>query len=109
MEQTFWLALGGFSLLMTFAWLFVERRLYVTSGFAAAGWALMAVTADSLTTITQSGSEVATSAGVLAYFCTGLALLSLLALFLSAFGHYPPEEDDDQPGSADDIRGRITT
>jgi len=89
-----WLALGGFSMLMTLAWLFVERRITTTTLLAGAGWAYMALTADSLVRYTETGSEISLSAGSLAYFCTGLALLSFLALVLFMFGEYPPGEDD---------------
>jgi hypothetical protein len=94
MQETFWLALGAFSMILTLGWLFVERRITTTAILAGAGWSYMALTADSLTKITQDGTEVATTAGSLGYFCTGLALLSFLALLLRFFGHYPPEDDD---------------
>lgn len=94
MIESHWFALGGFSMLMTLGWLFVEERVTTTAALAAGGWAYMALTADSLVRYTDTGTEIAVSAGSLAYFCTALALLSLLALLLYRFGLYPPQEDD---------------
>lgn len=94
MLESHWLALGAFSMIMTLAWLFIERRLMVTTLFAGAGWAYMAISADALTRITDTGTEIAASAGSIGYVCTGLAILSLVAALLAKFDHYPPEEDD---------------
>lgn len=87
-----WLSVGVFSTLFSAAWLFVDRRTTVSTLLAAAGWAWMTVTGGSLTRTTMSGTTVELAAGSLQYLTLSLALLSLLALLMHQFGHYPPTE-----------------
>jgi hypothetical protein len=89
-----WLAVGVFSLTMTAAWLFAEKRIVVTSLLAGAGWSWMALTGDALTRYTNTGTEIQLQAGPLIYLCLALAVVSFLALGLTIWGHYPPPEDN---------------
>jgi hypothetical protein len=93
LNQSIWLVTGVFSTTMLLAWLFIDKRVTTTGLLSAGGWATMALTGGSLEVIGQSGSRIATQAGPLQYFCTLLALLSLLAVILHRFGHYPPPTD----------------
>jgi hypothetical protein len=92
--EAHWFAVGGFSLLMTLAWLFADRRIMVTSLFATAGWAWMGFTASGVTRYTETGTEIALDVGAIQYVVLGLALLSGLVPILYSFGHYPPRSDD---------------
>jgi len=93
--ETHWLAVGVFSMITTLGWLYrPTERLTVTALLSTFGWAWMALTADSLVRYTQTGEVVPLSAGSLAYVAAFLAVLSMLALILYRFGHYPPTEDD---------------
>lgn len=97
-----WLAVGLFSTAFTFAWLFAERRLTVSTLCAAAGWSWMTVTGGSLTRYTQTGEEIALSTTSLQYLTVALALLSLLALIMHQFGHYPPADSSEVPTNVAD-------
>lgn len=90
----FWYAVGAGSLLMTFAWLFVEKRITFTSLFAGIGWGWLALVGGSITKYTESGTEIPLAAPSLQYILGGLAILSFLAGVLYRFGHYPPVDDD---------------
>jgi hypothetical protein len=94
MLQSYWLALGVFALLMTVGWLFrPTERVTFTSLFAAAGWALMAITASDLERLTEGGDRVAAGLGLSPQlFLTALALLSMLAALLYRLDAYPPDE-----------------
>jgi len=94
MLESHWMAVGAFSLVMTLGWLFVDVRVTTTGLLAAMGWITMALTGDTLERITQDGSRVDASAGVLVWLCTALAILSLLAVLLYQFDAYPPETED---------------
>ena len=92
MDQSLWLALGVFALVMTLAWLFVDtRRVTVTTGLAFGAWATMALTGGDVTRVLEDGTRLATDIPELQYISAALALLSALALILHVFGHYPPE------------------
>jgi len=90
-----WLAVGVFSLVMTMGWLYrPTERMTVAALLSTAGWSWMALTAQTLVRYTETGEPIDVAAGSLAYFPAFLALLSILALVLYRFGHYPPREDD---------------
>lgn len=103
MLQSVWFAFGGFSMLMTLAWLFrPDERTTFTALFGASGWALMAITATDLEKLTESGERVSAGVGLAPQlFLVGLALLSLLAAFLYRWGLYPPDDSPEREG--DDI------
>lgn len=92
--EAHWFAVGGFSLTLTLAWLFVERRIFFTSLFATAGWSWMAFTASGVVRYTESGTEIPLEVGAIQYIVLGLALLSGLVPILHYFDHYPPRQDD---------------
>jgi hypothetical protein len=94
MYETHFLWLGVFTMTMTVAWLFVERRVTTTAMLSAIGWSVMALTGGNLTRVTEDGSEISTSIDELQWICTLLALLSFVVLVLYRFGHYPPTDDD---------------
>lgn len=89
-----WLAVGLFSTLLTLSWLFVERRLVISTLLAGAGWSWMTLTGADLTRYTETGAEIAIDAGELAYLCLALAVVSWLALGLHLWGHYPPRDNN---------------
>jgi formate hydrogenlyase subunit 3/multisubunit Na+/H+ antiporter MnhD subunit len=89
-----WFAVGAFSMFMTAAWLFSDRRITITGLFSAIGWSWMAVTGGDITRYTESGTEIALSVDELQYLCSALALLSFLAVVLYQFDHYPPRADN---------------
>jgi hypothetical protein len=97
-----WLAVGAFSTAFTFAWLFAGERITVTTLFATAGWSWMSVTGGDLTRYTEGGTEIAISSTSLQYLTVALALLSLLALLMHQFGHYPPDDDSPVPSNVAD-------
>lgn len=99
--EAHWFAVGGFSLVMTLAWLFIERRIFVTSLFATVGWAWMAFTASTVTRYTETGTEIAIDVGAIQQIVLGLAVLSALVPILYSFGHYPPRSDDATEVEAD--------
>lgn len=98
-----WFAVGGFSLIMTLAWLFIEKRINTTAMLSAIGWSWMALTGADLTRYTDTGTEISLSAGNLQWLCSALAILSLLVLLLYQFDHYPPR-DDNPPEVSPDVR-----
>lgn len=96
MLQTYWMALGAFSMIMTLGYLFrPTERVTFTSLFAAGGWALMAITATDLETLTETGDRVSAGLGLpVQFFLIALSLLALLAAVLSRFDAYPPDTED---------------
>ena len=90
-----WFAVAAFATLMTAAWLYVDRRITTSAALAAVTWSWLSVTGDSLVRYTQTGAEIQLSVGTLQYVTALLALLSLLALVLKRFGHYPPTDSQD--------------
>jgi len=97
--QAYWFAMGGFTTLMTFAWLFIERRVTSTGLFAGIGWSFLAVTGNDIHRFTETGAEIQVPLGNLQYFCAGMAFLSFFAVLAYRYGHFPPKDDD--PTSAD--------
>jgi hypothetical protein len=91
--QTYWLGMAVLATLLTFAWLFVERRVIMTGLFAGFIWVFLALTGDDVYRITETGEQVAAPVGVIQYFTLAMGILSLLAVILYWSGHYPPEED----------------
>lgn len=91
---TQWWAIVVFALLMTLAWLFVEKRITTTSMLAGGAWSFAALTGSELVHTTEAGITYTRSAGEIRYFALLLALLSFVVLILYRLGHYPPEEDD---------------
>jgi len=90
-----WLAVGVFATILTLGWIYrPDERLTTTAMLSTGAWAWMALTAQSLTRYTETGETIDVAAGSLAYFPAFLAVLSMLALILYRFGHYPPREDD---------------
>jgi uncharacterized membrane protein len=91
--QTYWLAMAVLATLLTFAWLFVERRIYMTGLFSGLIWLFLALTGDDVYRITETGEQVAAPVGVIQYFTLSVGLLSFLAVILYHYDHYPPDED----------------
>ena len=94
MDQVTWLALGAFGTIMLLCWLFIDdKRVVATGALSTATWAIMAITAGTVTKTTLDGTQVQTELGALQYFCMGLSLLSLLAVLMYWADHYPPATD----------------
>ena len=87
------LAVLGATLLTT-AWMFVERRLHVTTLFAAGLWSWCYVTTDGLE-LFKSGSTRAVDVGAFSWLILGFALLSFTAFAGSVLGFYPPEHEQE--------------
>lgn len=97
MLQSYWMALGAFSFVMTLGWLYrPKERVTFAAMFSAGGYALMAITAADLQTISETGDRVPAGLGQAPQlFLVALSLLALLAAVLSRFDAYPPEDMED--------------
>lgn len=96
----YWLALGIFASLCTYSYAIKapNTRTYLTAGAATAAWAIMAIVAPAVTTLTDAGESVAVAAPTeLRLFVTGLAVFSALVFVLYWVGLYPPEIADADP------------
>lgn len=98
MDQIYWLALAGFATLLTFCWMFVPRRLFVTTGIGGASWSTLALTGGGIEKVLRDGTRVAAPAPELQYVAVGMAVLSFLALLLYYFDYYPPSGETDAAG-----------
>lgn len=92
MDALFWMATGFVAFVLTLCWLFVERRIFVTSGLAGGLWSWMALTGGDVTRLLDSGARASTSIESLQYLTAAMALLSLFAMTMYYFGYYPPDE-----------------
>lgn len=98
MWVVYWLALGVFASACTYAYAILapSQRTYLTSGAATVAWALMAIVAPSVWTLTDDGAEISVAAPAeLRLFLTGLAVFSALVFTLFWLGLYPPESVSD--------------
>jgi len=98
--QVYWFAIAGFALVMTLAYLFIERRITMTGMMAGILWSYAALTGEAVYKITESGEQVSMPVGNIQYLALVLALLSFLAVILYRFGHYPPKDDDPTQGES---------
>lgn len=89
-----WLAVAAAAMLLTLCWLFVEKRLFFTTGFAGAAWSWLATTAGDLEIRSlEAGTSVPVEIPSLQWMLLGMAALSFLAAVLHYFDAYPPRED----------------
>lgn len=93
MDAVFWLAVGAVATILTLCWLFVEKRILVTSGLAGGLWSWMALVGGDVTRLLESGARASTTLTSLRYLLAAMAILSLFAMTMYYFGYYPPDEE----------------
>jgi len=86
------LALGGFGMILTWAYAVRESAVVFTAAMSFAIWALLAVTPELV--VVSSGAEVSVAVGPARWVFAGLALLSFVALAGAIIGIYPESHPD---------------
>lgn len=87
-----YLALGGFAMVLTWAYAVRESAIVFTAAMSGAIWALLAVTTE--ITVASGGGDVAFEVGPARWIFAGLGLLSLVALTGAIIGVYPESHPD---------------
>ncbi|MWG35893.1 hypothetical protein [Halomarina oriensis] len=100
-----WLAVAAVALLFTLCWLFVEKRLFLTTLLSTILWAWLGTTAGDLEVRSlEAGTTAPIEIPSLQWVMFGMTALSVLAAFLHYFGHYPPQDDTVEPHLTDTPR-----
>lgn len=100
-----WIAVAAVALLFTVCWLFVERRLFLTTLLSATLWSWLATTAGDLQIRSlEANTSVAVDIASLQWLMFGMAALSVFATFLHYFDAYPPGEDTIDPQRTETTR-----
>jgi hypothetical protein len=102
MLETHWFALVAVAGILTLAWLFVEERLFVTTGLSTALYAIAFFAAPGVEKLLRDGTRVPIGDDLLMWQWITLAfgLLSALAFFGYYWGVYPPETDSVEDADA---------
>ena len=97
-----WYFLAGVAFVLTIVWAVVlpDERVFVSAGLAFLAWALAALTAPGVQTV-SNGEMIAAGSPVLAFLSLAFATVSGIAVLGYKTGLYPPSPADEPPFPAD--------
>lgn len=87
-----WAAIAMVALATTASWalLFRETAIYVTSGLSFTAWSWLSLTGGDVAVVTESGVVwVRSSTASLQFVCLALAVISLVVFVMRLMGAYP--------------------
>lgn len=85
------IAIGAFAVLMTWAFAVREQAVIFTTSMATLSWGLLALQPE---IVVIDGGEHAIELSATRWLLAAMAILSLIALFLSVTGAYPEEHPE---------------